>query len=443
MSADSGRTKNIIYNAGVSLLMKGSNIICSFLLVPLTIDYVNPERYGIWLTISSIVGWILFFDLGLGNGFRNHFVKARAAGDVELCRRYVSTAYCAITLIVLVVWGISLIINNALYWPGFLKVSDCYARELKTVFMLVCTFTSLNMIVNVFTSLLTADMRPGLASAIGAVGQWLVVAVIVIMKRFTEGSLVTLSLVLVGLPCVMMLVSSLWMFLFTRYRMYRPTLKFFSRPLLRDIMGLGMKFFTIYLCLLVVFQIVNLVISRDIGSLAVTQYNIANKFFSVPYMVVSIIMVPIWSSVTDAYTKQDFPWLRTLVRRLDIVFLCSTAVSVLMIFAAPLAYRLWIGDKVEIPQALSLTMTCYIILQVLGTIYLNVVNGFGTIRLQLILYIISAVVAWPLFTWSAREFGLPGIVLVPGLVCLVQGVAARIQVHKIINRTADGIWLKQ
>ncbi len=443
MDFKGSRTKNIAYNAGVSLLTKGSNIICSLLLIPLTIDYVNPERYGIWLTISSIVGWIVFFDLGLGNGFRNHFVKARADGNVDLCRRYVSTTYCTISLVVLVVWAIALTINSFLNWPSLLKVSAYYGSELRMVFMFICTFTSLNMVVNIFMTLLTADMRPWLASVIGAVAQWLVVGAIIILKHFSRGSLVNLALVLTGIPCMFMFLTSVWMFVFTRYRIYRPSIRLFSRSLLRDIMGLGLKFFVIYLCLIAVFQIVNLVISRDIGALAVTQYNIANKYFSIPFLAVTILMVPIWSAVTDAYSKGDFEWLHKLVRRLDGVFLLAMIANIAMIFIAPFAYHIWIGDKVEIPKPLSLTMSIYMICQVFATIYLNIINGFGTIRIQLILYILAALLAWPLFTWSAAHFGLPGIVLVPGVVCLIQGLFARIQVGKIINHTADGIWLKQ
>ena len=66
----------------------------------MTINYLNPTRYGIWLTVSSIIGWIAFFDLGLANGFRNKFAEAKAQGRLELAREYLSTTYFAIGAIV-------------------------------------------------------------------------------------------------------------------------------------------------------------------------------------------------------------------------------------------------------------------------------------------------------------------------------------------------------
>ena len=62
-------------NIGLSFLIKGASIAISLILVPLTINYINPYRYGIWLTLSSVVSWFSFFDIGLTNGLRNKLVR--------------------------------------------------------------------------------------------------------------------------------------------------------------------------------------------------------------------------------------------------------------------------------------------------------------------------------------------------------------------------------
>ena len=46
--------KNILY----MLLIKGGNILIGLLLVPLTLEYVDSEKYGIWMALSSMVAWI-------------------------------------------------------------------------------------------------------------------------------------------------------------------------------------------------------------------------------------------------------------------------------------------------------------------------------------------------------------------------------------------------
>jgi hypothetical protein len=39
----------------------------------MTINYVNPTQYGIWITLSSIISWFSFFDIGFGYGLSSRF----------------------------------------------------------------------------------------------------------------------------------------------------------------------------------------------------------------------------------------------------------------------------------------------------------------------------------------------------------------------------------
>ena len=69
--------KNILF----SFLLKAIGMITMFLMVPLSINYLGSTYYGIWITISGIVGWAGMFDIGFNHGLRNHLAEAWAAGD--------------------------------------------------------------------------------------------------------------------------------------------------------------------------------------------------------------------------------------------------------------------------------------------------------------------------------------------------------------------------
>ena len=77
------RTVKAKKNIVASFVIKGLNIAIGLILVPLTINYLNPTKYGIWITLSSVIGWFSFFDIGLGNGLRNRFAEAIAVGDTN------------------------------------------------------------------------------------------------------------------------------------------------------------------------------------------------------------------------------------------------------------------------------------------------------------------------------------------------------------------------
>ena len=72
------RSANAKKNIIAMIFLRGLNILTGFLIVPITINYVNASIYGIWLALSSIVIWISYFDFGLPNGFRNKFAEAKA-----------------------------------------------------------------------------------------------------------------------------------------------------------------------------------------------------------------------------------------------------------------------------------------------------------------------------------------------------------------------------
>lgn len=95
----SDRSRLIIKNVILSSIMRVLGVLLSLIIIPLTIDYLDATKYGIWLTISTLVSWLHFFDMGLTNGFRNKFAEAIAVNNVKLAKEYVSTTYFILFMI--------------------------------------------------------------------------------------------------------------------------------------------------------------------------------------------------------------------------------------------------------------------------------------------------------------------------------------------------------
>lgn len=441
-SKSSGRSKEAARNIVLSFFAKGISVISSLLIVPLTIHYVNPTQYGIWLTLSSIIGWVTFFDLGLGNGFRNRFVEAKAQEDLELAKNYLSTTYFAVAGLVFTVFIVLFIGNRFVDWAAFLNVETSYNEELSGIFVILAFFFCLSMVANLVCTMFTADQKAGLASLIQGGGQFLALIALWILTRVSEGSLTNLALYFAGIPCLFTVLVSILVYSSDSYRVLSPKISNIRIGLLRNIMGLGMRFFMIYLCMILVFQIINVVISRELGPEAVTEYNIAYKYFSVINMVVNIIVLPFWSAFTDAYQKGDIIWMKKVVKGLERFWFFSSFAILVMLIVSNWVYRIWVGSDVMIDYSLSVAIAIYMIINNLGAIYLNLINGIGTVRIQLIVYFIFAVISWPLMVFLGREYGIVGIVLVPTMALLMLTTLAKLQLHKIMDNTAKGIWTK-
>ena len=137
-----GNERSVIIkkNIAASLVLKCVSILISLQVVPLTIDYINPTKYGIWLTLSSIIAWLSYFDLGFAHGFRNRFAEAKAKGDIRLAKEYVSTTYAVLFLLFSVILLITLMVNKYLNWSSILNIDAVYNEELHIVFGLLACF---------------------------------------------------------------------------------------------------------------------------------------------------------------------------------------------------------------------------------------------------------------------------------------------------------------
>lgn len=435
------RSKETINSIVISLFTRVANIIAHLLVVPLTINYLNAERYGIWLTLSSIISWVNLLDFGLGNGFRNRFAEAKANGDVKLAKEYVSTTYCVLTIIVSVALVGLLIANKFVDWSNILGVGSLYKEELSFVFSVVIIFTCCNMVVNVICSLLNADQRNGYASIVQSIGQYASLFVIYILSKTTESSLSNLALYYSGIPCIVTLFASVIIFNTRRYRIYKPELASVNFVLTRNIMNLGVRFFIIQLCMIAVFQIVNIVVSRELGAEAVTQYNIANKYYNVVYMTLIIIITPFWSAFTDAYTKHDYIWMKSTYNKLNILVWPSLVVYFIMTMVSGTAFKIWVGDSVEIPFAVSAVMAVLVFMQSYSTINIYIINGMGKVYIQMIIYVFFALISWSALSLFSH-FGLVGVILFLAFVYFIFAITSQMQIVKIINKKAKGIWLK-
>ena len=81
--SQNSRTQKLKNNIIGAILIKGISMLVSFILVPLTLGYVDTHLYGIWITLSSVIIWLNIFDVGFNLGFINKLCEAISIGNIE------------------------------------------------------------------------------------------------------------------------------------------------------------------------------------------------------------------------------------------------------------------------------------------------------------------------------------------------------------------------
>lgn len=429
--------KNILY----SFIIKGGSIIVSFLMVPLTINYISPEKYGIWLTLSSIITWVSFFDIGLGNGLRNKFAEAKALGDTILVRIYISTTYAILSIIILIVWVAIIIINPFLDWTKILNTSVQLKNELEQVVYIVFSFFCLRFVFQLISTILIADQKTARSSFYSLLGNILSLLIIFILTKTTSGSLYFLALVLGGIPVLVFIIATLYYFN-GKYKEFKPGIKYVDFKYARNLMNLGIKFFIIQIAALVIYQTNNIIIAQLLGPTEVTVYNITFRYFYSISMVFGIIITPLWSAFTEANAKNDFEWIKNTMKRLIQIWIGLCIVVLLMLLFANTFYKIWVGNAVQIPFSLSVVVALYIVINSWCSIFAYYINGVGKIKLQLYSGFLGAIINIPLSIYLGKIYGIEGVVGASIVLGILGAIWVPIQYSKLIRNTATGIWNK-
>lgn len=435
------RSKTVKKNIAASFAIKGVSILISLLLVPATIGYVSADLYGVWLALASILQWVQFLDLGLTLGLKNKLTEAISKNDWLRAKSLVTTTYVMVSLIFLPVCVILITIAPQIDWCSLLNVSVKYSDEIRQAIFALITFVCLQMIVNVFTVILAAFQRVAFSSLFSVIGQVVAFIIILILPHIAPPSLFVLAIVYSALPVIIILLASIYLFT-TRYHNIAPKLSFFDKALLKELFSLGGKFFLINIQIVVLYQATNILISNVSSPLHVTEYNIAYRYLNVAMLVYSLITAPLWPAYTDAYVKGDLPWMKNVYSKMTKILFFSYGLCILMVCLSPVAYKLWIGNKV----AVSFTMTILVAFYVMAYGWMNVngtlILGVGVIKVDTIIATIGMIVHIPFSLFLSHYFGVYGVVISMITINLFYGCVLYIQLRKILNKTARGIWIE-
>ncbi|WP_026839419.1 lipopolysaccharide biosynthesis protein [Gillisia sp. JM1] len=431
-------------NIATSILIKGGSIGISLLLVPLTINYVNADRYGIWLTISSIVAWFSFFDIGLTQGLRNKFAEAKANGDDDSAQVFVSTAYAILGIVFLSVWGVFLLVNPFLDWSDMLNLSVVYKSELSTLVLIVFTYFCFQFVFKIITTIITADQEPAKASLIDLISQIFSLIIIGLLVMTTSGSLINLGLALCIAPLLTLFIANIYFFR-TKYKPYTPTLSKVRFSHAKSLFNLGVVFFVIQVAAIIQFETANIIIARNFGPSQVTSFNIVYKYFNVLTMGFIIFLSPFWSASTEAYLKNDIQWIKNSMRKYNLLNIAFIFIGVVMLIFSNKIYDFWLGTgTVDISFALSFWGFIYVSTFIFGAKYVNFLNGISALRIQFWASIFSPFlfIALVLIFIKYYKMGVYSLFLASIIANFNGFIIAPLQYYMIIVKSKKGLWIK-
>ena len=436
------RTQKLKRNTIGVTAIKYSAILIELLKVPILLSYLDNEKYGVWLTIVSMVMWTHQFDFGLGAGLRYKLTETMTHGNDERGRQLVSTAYISMSAIMLAVFVVLAIVLRFLNWNQVLNVESISNAELFASVIAVLMLFLVRFVLDLVCVVLRADQRTAVSQLFLPIGT-IVSLVCILLLRFVSQNSLFLASIFMVLPHILILFGENIYYYHKDYKQYKPRFSEFRRDTLRDIYSMGMKYFIGQFAGLVVYSSSNIIISQILSPSDVSIYSTANQYFSLPISFVSFVLLSFAPPVTEAYLKGDIGWIRSIMKKFVYLAHFATIVSVLMLFAGGFVINIWTGGKIEAPFVLLAALAVYAVMNVYSTPYVEFLGGAGKLQVRMWVGLFKIVTFIPVAIWLMHMWGLVGLVVAITVINIVPNwVLGYYQYWLLISNKAKGIWNK-
>lgn len=414
VSTEQGRSQERLRRVAVTALSsafaKAIGIATTLISVPLTIGYLGEERYGVWMTISTVSALLAFADFGIGNGLINAISQADGKDDCELARVYVSSTFFMLLSLAALLGGTFAVAYSHVPWNRVFNIAN--SQAVAEAGPAICAFIGcflISMPLGIVNRI-QLGYQEGLANNIWtAVGNLLgLLGVLLVIN--CKGSLFWLVVAMAGVPLVTTLLNGVRLFVFQRPWIW-PRPRFARYEAAKKILGMGVMFFVLQFAAAVAYSSDNIITAHILGSSAVAQYSVHAKLFSVVPMLLMMVLSPLWPAYSESITRGDILWVRrTLVRSLIASLAFSSFCSVGLAAIGPWLLELWVGDKVTPILPLLLGLAVWTIVGTVGNALAMFLNGASVMRFQVCAALAMTALAVVLKITLVRAIGLPGVI---------------------------------
>lgn len=367
-------------------MFKVASIIVGILTIPAYLNYFDDQvALGSWFTLLALLNWLLFFDLGLGNGLKNELIVCISQKKFEKAKQLVLSSYLILFtlsfVILLVVCGIYF--NTTLF-----KLDNLNGITSAENFELICLVTFIIVFMQfplrLVISILLAMQKSALASLIPFVTQLLILIFLTYYQGVVgEDKLLVLNIVYGLALCFPLLVATFYVFIIVS----KWTVSSVFRQDISGAMVLilaGSKFFWIQVCLLIINGSNEFIILNFNGAEDVVQYQIYFKVFSVFLIAFSTLTIPLWGAIGQAKVLGNNERILKIDKIMRLVLLLCIFGMISFCFILAYIFDAWLGEGViEHSFRTSFIFSIYIFVMMGINYSACVANGFNRLSIQL------------------------------------------------------------
>lgn len=407
-------------NIGRGVFWQGVSILSSFFTVPLSIEYLGKDGYGSWVVLYAFIMMLVGCDLGIPSAARNLITKAVTEKRYSLVSAVISTTYvCLASLSFLLALVAILLSFKPELWGGEIPIWLILA----VLFFTILDY-NLKFIYTVYTAHQQSYYLPFITAVINILN--LIFIAFVFFIGFGGDDKIyyyCLSLPLISVSVNFICTVIAYKFTFVNVR---PKLKYYDATLIKPLFIGGGAFFIIQIGMIILAQYSSILIFQYSSSEFIADLAILDKFFGVISVVGSAFLFPFWSKFTQKNALGDYVWIKTCLRKLEILFIVVSVFVIVLWYGFPFILKLWMLDEnANISNLLSAIVATKYLAILLNSIYCYYLNGIGKLKIQIVMYSLGAILLIPCSSFLFEYFGVFGVVCYPVVVYSLMALMQR------------------
>lgn len=392
-----------------SLLARATQLASLLLSVPLAVRYLGAERYGVWMSLSSLAAMLVFADLGLQNALLNCVAQAHGRDDKAEIHRDVTTTLGVLTAAIASVGAVFACAYPWLPLARWLDVSGVAAAEAGPALSTLVACSLMGMFFGALSRVRQA-LQQGYVNGLFEAAGYVVGLAAMVVAMELGASLPWLVASLHGVPVVASMINGVVLVRWHEpWLMPRPTA--FGRQRARVLMGAATGFFLLQLAGALAHASDGFVVGTVLGPEQAARYVLVMRVFGIPTMFMVMLLNALWPAYGEAAARGDVAWVgRTLRRSLVLALAVSALPSLVLVTAGRWLIHLWVGPALVPSVALLSGFAAWTIIFNVANALAIFLNAMSQLRVQLAVAAVSALPTLVAKIMGARWFGEAGVV---------------------------------
>lgn len=432
LTATDARTKGVVFTALLIFLGRLGTVAGVVVTIPWVRSSLDPELFGVWMFMSSLIGFFGFADLGVGNAILGTLSADRAIGDARRARRTITGGYVGSGLVcvcIVTLWALfCCIVGDPTIIVGVLE--ERHRGQTTQALHLLFGLLAISFPIGLIQKIQLSAQK----------GHWIGVTQLLASLLSVAATMISIklgaqvpALVLSSLGvAVLVNLGSTFLWMLCQYPEEKPRWNSIDFRVTVELFKGGSLFLVLQLASAFAYQSDGLVITQRLGASMFGDYAILRRLYSFSSIIVSAGLAGLWPAFAEALVKKEVEWARVALARAGVSACLASLVLSLAVTASLHFFQFGFAGSHDPSLSILFLLSFWSLTEAMGMVAGTFLNSAGALKGQAAAAICMGAVAFGGKWFLVGLFGVEGAIVaticsywfisIPVIVLMLRGV---------------------